>query len=59
MINNFMDDISVADSDIHQVLINELNRGREGLEMIASENYVSKAILQTNGSFLQNKYSEG
>lgn len=54
-----MDDISVVDPDIHQVLINELNRGRQGLEMIASENYVSKAILQTNGSVLTNKYSEG
>lgn len=59
MINNFMDDISVADPEIHNVLVNELNRGREGLEMIASENYVSKAILQTNGSVLTNKYSEG
>ncbi len=54
-----MNDISVADPDIHQVLINELDRGRQGLEMIASENYVSKAILQTNGSVLTNKYSEG
>ncbi|OLS26053.1 MAG: Serine hydroxymethyltransferase [Candidatus Heimdallarchaeota archaeon LC_2] len=59
MIKNFMDDISIADPDIHQVLIDELDRGRQGLEMIASENYVSKAILQTNGSVLTNKYSEG
>ncbi|MHA2097909.1 MAG: serine hydroxymethyltransferase [Candidatus Kariarchaeaceae archaeon] len=54
-----MDDVSKSDPDIHQVLLNELGRGRNGLEMIASENYVSKAILQTNGSVLTNKYSEG
>ena len=54
-----MADIDQADPEIYNVLINELNRGRKGLEMIASENYVSKAILQTTGSVLTNKYSEG
>lgn len=54
-----MADIDQTDPEIYNVLINELNRGRKGLEMIASENYVSKAILQTTGSVLTNKYSEG
>ncbi len=59
MRKEFLKDISETDPDIHQVLINELNRGRNGLEMIASENYVSKAVLQAMGSVLTNKYSEG
>ena len=55
----FMSDIEQADEEIYKVMINELNRGRDGLEMIASENYVSKAVLQAMGSVLTNKYSEG
>jgi glycine hydroxymethyltransferase len=47
------------DPEIYNVCINELKRGREGLEMIASENYVSRAVLQVTGSVLTNKYSEG
>ena len=54
-----MDNIKIVDPEIHSVLISELERGRTGLEMIASENYVSKAVLQTTGSVLTNKYSEG
>ncbi len=54
-----MDNIKIVDPEIHGVLISELERGRTGLEMIASENYVSKAVLQTTGSVLTNKYSEG
>jgi glycine hydroxymethyltransferase len=56
---DFMEDIETKDVDIFNVMINELNRGRSGLEMIASENYVSKAVLQATGSVLTNKYSEG
>ncbi|MCY3413278.1 MAG: serine hydroxymethyltransferase [Candidatus Heimdallarchaeota archaeon] len=59
MKKEFLDDISTTDPEIHKVLENELNRGRKGLEMIASENYVSKAVLQAMGSVLTNKYSEG
>ncbi|MHA2363662.1 MAG: serine hydroxymethyltransferase [Candidatus Hodarchaeales archaeon] len=47
------------DPDVYQAAINELERGRKGLEMIASENYVSRAILQITGSVFTNKYSEG
>jgi len=57
--SKFMADIESADKEIYNVLLNELDRGRKGLEMIASENYVSKAILQATGSVLTNKYSEG
>ena len=48
-----------VDPEIYQACMNELNRGRNGLEMIASENYVSRAILQATGTVLTNKYSEG
>ncbi len=54
-----MRDIKDTDPEIYRVMLNELKRGRDGLEMIASENYVSKAVLQATGSVLTNKYSEG
>lgn len=59
MREGLMQDVKDVDPQIHEVMINELNRGRNGLEMIASENYVSKAVLQAAGSVLTNKYSEG
>ena len=55
----FMADISESDPLIHKILLDELKRSRSGLEMIASENYVSKAVMQVTGSVLTNKYSEG
>ena len=54
-----MNGLQSVDPEIYNVLQKELERGRNGLEMIASENYVSKAILQATGSILTNKYSEG
>ncbi|HDD70908.1 MAG TPA: serine hydroxymethyltransferase [Candidatus Woesearchaeota archaeon] len=48
-----------VDSEIYDVLKNELKRQRDVIELIASENIVSKAVLQTMGSWLTNKYSEG
>ncbi|MFW9928635.1 MAG: serine hydroxymethyltransferase [Candidatus Thorarchaeota archaeon] len=48
-----------ADPEIYDACMHELERGRHGLEMIASENYVSRAVLQTTGTVLTNKYSEG
>ncbi len=47
------------DSEIYQIILNELQRQRDGLEMIASENYVSSAVLETMGTVLTNKYAEG
>ncbi len=52
--------LSKADPEVHQALKNEMERQeREGLEMIASENFVPKQILQAQGSILTNKYAEG
>ncbi len=47
------------DPDVYNILIKELKRQEYGLELIASENYVSKAVLQTMGSIFTNKYAEG
>ena len=43
----------------HSYLIGEQNRQCYELELIASENYVSEAVLEANGSIFTNKYSEG
>ena len=54
-----MDDISKTDPEIYNLIKKELERQQLGLEMIPSENNVSKAVLQAMGSVFTNKYSEG
>ncbi|MBI1908283.1 serine hydroxymethyltransferase [Candidatus Uhrbacteria bacterium] len=54
-----MHTLSKTDPEIAQALENELVREREGLEMIPSENVVSRAVLEALGSVGTNKYSEG
>ena len=44
---------------IEELIQKESQRQLEGLELIASENYVSESVLQCMGSILTNKYSEG
>ena len=51
--------LSEIDPEIAAVLTAELDRQRSMLEMIASENFVSRAILEAQGSVLTNKYAEG
>ena len=51
--------LTEVDPEIAAVLDQELGRQRDTLEMIASENFVPRAILQTQGSVLTNKYAEG
>lgn len=53
------DDIQVDDPEMYSIIVKEKDRQRRGLEMIASENFASKAVLQALGSCLNNKYSEG
>ncbi|MBK8422691.1 MAG: serine hydroxymethyltransferase [Elusimicrobia bacterium] len=48
-----------ADPRVHAIVLAETKRQEEGLEMIASENYVSEAVLEAQGSVLTNKYAEG
>ena len=47
------------DPQVLAAIVGEEKRQKEGLEMIASENYVSEAVLEALGSVLTNKYSEG
>lgn len=47
------------DKDIYDALVGEEKREAEGLELIPSENYVSRPVREANGSVLTNKYSEG
>lgn len=56
-----LNDLSLAelDPEIQAVLDNELDRQRNTLEMIASENFVPRAVLEAQGSVLTNKYAEG
>lgn len=56
---NLQDDISVDDPEMHHLIQEEKDRQKKGLELIASENFASKSVLQALGSCLNNKYSEG
>ena len=47
------------DSELKKALELEKKRQRENIELIASENYVSKEVLELQGSILTNKYAEG
>ena len=51
--------LSESDPEIAQAIANEANRQHEGLELIASENFVSMAVLEAAGSVFTNKYAEG
>ncbi len=51
--------VRAADPDIAEALENERRRQNEGLELIASENFVSPAVLAAMGSVMTNKYAEG
>ena len=59
MINKLNDTLDVADPEMYELIMQEKNRQKKGLEMIASENFTSKAVLQALSSCLHNKYSEG
>mgnify|MGYP003440205418 CR=1 FL=1 len=51
--------MSTRDNEVFDAIAGEAIRQRDGLELIPSENYVSKAVLEANGSIMTNKYSEG
>ena len=54
-----MNDLNTVDPEIFKAIDQELNRQRNKLELIASENIVSKAVMTAQGSVLTNKYAEG
>tara|TARA_B100002051_G_scaffold266251_1_gene293191 strand:- start:423 stop:1736 length:1314 start_codon:yes stop_codon:yes gene_type:complete len=57
--NFFESKLSEIDPDIHKAISDELNRQQNHIELIASENIVSQAVLEAQGSVLTNKYAEG
>ncbi|WP_414042289.1 serine hydroxymethyltransferase [Macrococcus sp. EM39E] len=54
-----MQEIKVQDSVLFEAMEQELNRQNNNIELIASENFVSKAVMEAQGSVLTNKYAEG
>jgi glycine hydroxymethyltransferase len=54
-----VESLAAADPEIHGAIVHERQRQNEGLELIASENFVSRAVLEAAGSVLTNKYAEG
>lgn len=59
MENFFTANIATVDPLVSNAIDNELRRQTDGLELIASENFVSEAVLQTMGTVFTNKYAEG
>ncbi|WP_425408384.1 serine hydroxymethyltransferase [Hyphococcus sp.] len=55
----FQDSLAQADNDLFGAMQRELKRQQEQIELIASENIVSRAVLEAAGSVLTNKYAEG
>jgi glycine hydroxymethyltransferase len=51
--------LKLEDPEVYKAVLGETRREREGMELIASENYVSPAVLEALGSIFTNKYSEG
>ncbi|MBC7123504.1 MAG: serine hydroxymethyltransferase, partial [Pseudothermotoga sp.] len=51
--------VKLVDPEVYEVIVNELKRQEYGLELIASENFVSPAVMEAMGSVLTNKYAEG
>jgi glycine hydroxymethyltransferase len=57
--STFLQPLSEVDPEVAAALADELGRQRSTLEMIASENFVPRAVLEAQGSVLTNKYAEG
>ena len=56
---DFVQDLKTEDAEIFSAIEEELNRQKNQIELIASENIVSRAVLEAQGSILTNKYAEG
>ena len=54
-----MKNLKRADPNLHKHIVREFNRQKFVLNLIPSENYVSKAVLEASGTILMNKYAEG
>ena len=54
-----MSQLKAQDPELYASIAAEQERQRDGLELIASENYTSRAVMEAQGSVLTNKYAEG
>jgi glycine hydroxymethyltransferase len=54
-----MEHLRASDPEIHGAIVSEAGRQQDGLEMIASENFTSLAVIEATGSIMTNKYAEG
>lgn len=54
-----MDFLRQSDSELYDAIVAEKKRQQDNIELIASENFVSEAVMQAAGSVLTNKYAEG
>ncbi|MDD4878917.1 MAG: serine hydroxymethyltransferase [Candidatus Omnitrophica bacterium] len=54
-----MKNLKRVDPEVYEAIVNETRREEENIELIASENFVSRAVLEAQGSVLTNKYAEG
>ena len=57
--NFFEKDLKNSDKELFDSIAKEFNRQKNHIELIASENIVSRAVLEAQGSVLTNKYAEG
>jgi len=55
----FTESLSERDAEVHDAITQELGRQRDEIELIASENIVSRAVMEAQGSVMTNKYAEG
>ena len=54
-----LEKLAIADPEISEAIEKELGRQRNKIELIASENFVSPAVMEAMGTVLTNKYAEG
>ena len=59
MVSNVIEKITSYDKEVGEAIASELTRQKRGLELIASENMVSEAVMLAMGTPLTNKYAEG
>lgn len=59
MVDNNIQFITEYDKEVGEAIAKELNRQRRGIELIASENFVSEPVMAAMGTILTNKYAEG
>ena len=55
----YLDELKQTDQDTYQICLEELRRQQNTIELIASENFTSLAVIQAQGTWLTNKYAEG